>query len=126
MEIVETAQEIAVRIDQHEHPQAVRLLDGQHARRRPAEALQLSHDGEGGMQRVEVIDPQAGAAGRLPRIDRDGQELQRRDAGPVDPFGFSWRMAVSLRRPAVMRVGFPWILSSESRLINGLRGSERE
>ena len=52
IEIVEAAQEIAVRIDQHEHPQVVRLLDGQHARRRPAETPQLSHEAEGGMQRV--------------------------------------------------------------------------
>ena len=32
-----------------------------------------------------------------------------RDVGPVDPFGFSWFVAVSLRRPPTMRVGFPWI-----------------
>jgi hypothetical protein len=24
-------------------------------------------------------------------------------------FGFSWLVAVSLRRPAIMSVGFPWI-----------------
>jgi hypothetical protein len=29
--------------------------------------------------------------------------------GPVDPFGFSWPLAVSLRKPPIMRVGFPWI-----------------
>jgi hypothetical protein len=27
----------------------------------------------------------------------------------IDPFGFSWLVAVSLRRPPIMRVGFPWI-----------------
>ena len=32
-----------------------------------------------------------------------------RDIGPVDPFGFSWPLAVSLRRPPLMTVGFPWI-----------------
>ena len=32
-----------------------------------------------------------------------------RDIGPVAPFGFSWLRAVSLRRPPLMRVGFPWI-----------------
>jgi hypothetical protein len=48
------------------------------------------------------------------------------DIGLVDPFGFSWLVAVSLRRPPIMRVGFPWISSSESRLINGLRGIKRE
>jgi hypothetical protein len=36
-------------------------------------------------------------------------------------FGFSWIVIVSLRKPP-KRVGFPWILSSESRLFNGLRG----
>jgi hypothetical protein len=39
-------------------------------------------------------------------------------------FGFSWLVAVSLRKPPIMRLdflGFPWILSSESRLINGLQ-----
>ena len=38
---------------------------------------QPSHDAEGGMQRVQVIHPQAGAAGRRPRIDRDREKLQR-------------------------------------------------
>jgi hypothetical protein len=33
----------------------------------------------------------------------------RRGVGPVDPFGFSWPLAVSLRKPPIMRVGFPWI-----------------
>jgi hypothetical protein len=42
------------------------------------------------------------------------------------PFGFSWLVPVSLRRLPDQRVGFPWILSSESRLINGLRGKKRE
>jgi hypothetical protein len=32
-----------------------------------------------------------------------------RDVGPVDPFGFSWRVAVSLRKPPFMSLGFPWI-----------------
>jgi hypothetical protein len=32
-----------------------------------------------------------------------------RDIGPVDGFGFSWPLAVSLQRPPIMRVGFPWI-----------------
>jgi hypothetical protein len=31
------------------------------------------------------------------------------DLGPVDPFGFSWPVAVSSRKPPLMRVGFPWI-----------------
>jgi hypothetical protein len=29
--------------------------------------------------------------------------------GSVDPFGFSWRVAVSLRRPTILSLGFPWI-----------------
>jgi hypothetical protein len=48
-----------------------------------------------------------------------------RDVGPVDPFGFSWPLAVSLRKPPLMTVGFPWILSSGSRLFNGLRSLRR-
>src|ERR1700722_3702425 len=50
------------------------------------------------------------------------------DIGPVDLFGFSWRRALSLRKPPIMGLdflGFPWILSSESRLINWLRGINR-
>jgi hypothetical protein len=27
----------------------------------------------------------------------------------VDPFGFSWSLAIWLRKPPFMRVGFPWI-----------------
>ena len=45
-----------------------------------------------------------------------------------DPFGFSWPLVVSLRRPRLRGLdflGFPWILSSESRLFNGLRGLKR-
>jgi hypothetical protein len=44
-------------------------------------------------------------------------------------FGFSWRAAVSLRKPSfwlLVFLGFPWILSSESRLIKGLRGKTCE
>ena len=40
-------------------------------------------------------------------------------------FGFSWPVAASLRNRRLSGLdflGFPWILSSESRLINGLRG----
>src|SRR6476619_5097434 len=48
-----------------------------------------------------------------------------RDVGPVDPFGFSWLVALSLRKPPLTSLGFPWILSSESRFINGLRGINR-
>jgi hypothetical protein len=36
------------------------------------------------------------------------------DARPVDPFGFSWPVEVSLRKPdfrALYFLGFPWILS---------------
>ena len=47
------------------------------------------------------------------------------DRGRVDPFGFSWSLAVWLRNPREMTVGFPWIsfdFSSEFRLINGLHG----
>jgi hypothetical protein len=33
----------------------------------------------------------------------------RQDLGRDDPFGFSWLLAISLRKPPIMRVGFPWI-----------------
>ena len=35
-------------------------------------------------------------------------------------FGFSCPLAVSLRKPRILNVGFPWISLSETRLINGL------
>jgi hypothetical protein len=31
------------------------------------------------------------------------------DIGPIDPFGFSWRLAVSLWKPPFWAIGFPWI-----------------
>jgi hypothetical protein len=43
--------------------------------------------------------------------------------GELGRFGFSWFVAVSLRNPGKCLLGFlgfPWILSSGSRLINGL------
>jgi hypothetical protein len=46
----------------------------------------------------------------------------------VDPFGFSWLAAVSWRgylAQGLGGLGFFWILSSESRLFNGLRGLDR-
>jgi hypothetical protein len=46
----------------------------------------------------------------------------RRSVGSTR-FGFSWLVAFLLRKPPIMRLeklGFPWILSSESRVINGL------
>jgi hypothetical protein len=49
-------------------------------------------------------------------------------AGPFDPFGFSWPLAVSLRKPPFIGLdclGFPWILSCESILFNRLRGLKR-
>jgi hypothetical protein len=42
----------------------------------------------------------------------------------IDPFGFSGNGAFPLRKPRfglLDSLGFPWILSSESRLFNGLR-----
>jgi hypothetical protein len=50
-------------------------------------------------------------------------------AGPITRFGLSWPVAVSLRKPPLLgleKLGFPWILSSESSLINGLRGNFAE
>ena len=47
-----------------------------------------------------------------------------RDIGAVDRLGFSWLVAVSLRKPrsrGLDFLGFPWILSSETRLFSGLR-----
>ena len=60
-----------------------------------------------------------------PRVKPAGP---RDDASPpwrLPRFGFSWLAAVSLRSPrreVLDSLGFPWILSSESRLFNGLRG----
>src|SRR5580698_2279030 len=45
---------------------------------------------------------------------------------PADQFGFSWRLACSPRKPRLSAIGFPWILSSETRLINGLCGINRQ
>ena len=47
-------------------------------------------------------------------------------AGSI-PFGFSWLAAFHLRKGRLLTLGFPWIsiLSSESRLINGLYGTNR-
>jgi hypothetical protein len=48
--------------------------------------------------------------------------------GPTGPFGFSWRVAFSLRkcRQGLLDfLGFPWILSPESSVFNKLRGQKR-
>jgi hypothetical protein len=53
----------------------------------------------------------------------------RRAARFLDRFGFSWIIAVlprTARKQGLDFLGFPWILSSESRLFNGLRGIFRE
>src|ERR1700722_3986601 len=49
-----------------------------------------------------------------------------RDIGPDDPFGFSWPLAVSRPTAPILGVGFPWILSCETILINGLRGKSEQ
>jgi hypothetical protein len=49
-------------------------------------------------------------------------------APPVDPFGISWTSADRRENRDLSLLdflGFPWILSTESRLINGLRGISR-
>ena len=49
--------------------------------------------------------------------------------GGAGPFGFSWTAAISLGKPrfwGLVFLGFPWILSSETRLINGLHGNFAE
>jgi hypothetical protein len=63
--------------------------------------------------------------GRLPRAFACGTRFM---AGPSDAFGFSWTLAVSVRKPrsdVLDFLGFPWILSSESSLFNGLSGIKR-
>src|ERR1700733_7427182 len=48
---------------------------------------------------------------------------RRTASHPAVPLGFSWRPTVSLQKPLFLGVGFlgfPWILSSESSLFNGL------
>src|SRR6202050_1423257 len=50
------------------------------------------------------------------------------ESGPVNPFGFSWPRPFrrkDLDSWLLDFLGFPWILSSESRLINGLPGTKR-
>jgi hypothetical protein len=50
-------------------------------------------------------------------------------AWSVDPFGFSRRIAVSLGKlvsDLLDWLGFPWILSSESRLFSGLHETTNE
>jgi hypothetical protein len=49
--------------------------------------------------------------------------LAARAARLLDRFGFSWTIAVlprTARKQGLNFLGFPWILSSESRLFNGL------
>jgi hypothetical protein len=41
-------------------------------------------------------------------------------------FGFSWSGAVFAANTPAKGLGFPWISSTESRLINGLRGKTEE
>jgi hypothetical protein len=58
--------------------------------------------------------------------DRVGLAAFRRRTGRSSGrFGFSWLVAISMRRPPITSVGFPWILSSESILFNGLSGQKR-
>jgi hypothetical protein len=48
-----------------------------------------------------------------------------RDGGRGDPFGFPWPLPFSSQNQGLQGLdflGFPWILSSGLRLINGLRG----
>jgi hypothetical protein len=50
--------------------------------------------------------------------------LAARAASLLDRFGFSWTIAVlprTVRKQGLDLLGFPWILSSESKLFNGLR-----
>jgi hypothetical protein len=54
--------------------------------------------------------------------------LAARAARLLDRFGFSWTIAVvprTARKQGLDFLGFPWILSFESRLFNGLRGIKR-
>jgi hypothetical protein len=52
--------------------------------------------------------------------------LTVRAARLLDRFGFSWTIAVFAPDGPKTRLGFPWILSSESRRFNELRGILRE
>jgi hypothetical protein len=47
----------------------------------------------------------------------------KRSSAGIASFGFSWFVAVWPRKPKFTPIGFPWILSSESRLMNGLHGA---
>jgi hypothetical protein len=74
--------------------------------------------------RKNVLGSDAGAQGRRAQgSSRNGVPL-----GSGGPFGISWTVAVSLGKPrlkGLFFLGFPWILSPESRLINGLHGINR-
>jgi hypothetical protein len=41
-----------------------------------------------------------GCPGAFPKVS---------DIGPIDPFGFSWPVAVSRQKPSILGVGFVWI-----------------
>jgi hypothetical protein len=45
-----------------------------------------------------------------------------RALGAVDHFGFPWQVCLSLPKHPLTTVGFPWNLSSELSLFNGLQG----
>jgi hypothetical protein len=99
----------------------------------PASSLraQRSNPGERRASHVLWI-----ASSHVPRNDGSGSRGALHSDGPgLAPsrqrsgrFGFSWALVVSPRNPHLRPLdflGFPWILSSESRLINGLPGINR-
>jgi hypothetical protein len=74
-------------------------------------------------------DSDCSRRGQRPRLKRQAQVSYSFRQKINRPFGFSWTGRLHPRKPQLQlldSLGFPWILSSESRLINGLRGISRE
>jgi hypothetical protein len=72
-----------------------------------------------------VVAPERFAVGQNRGVCLIGRASRRL----LDRFGFSWTIAVlpcTARKQGLDFLGFPWILSSESRFFNGLRGIFRE
>ena len=68
-----------------------------------------------------VVAPERFAVGQNRGVCLIGRASRRL----LDRFGFSWAIAVlprTARKQGLDFLGFPWILSSESRRFNGLRG----
>ena len=123
-------------------PAPARGLDPERARGWPADHSRSRRQG------LRGVEPVPDARGRPldPRPSRGSERARRRgrrsggrrraavpsgleEVAKLGRFGFSWRLAFCLRKLRLLGLdflGFPWILSSETRLINELREFFRE